>query len=131
MLIVGQYQYQPVIVQPNGGEPLHILPYPDAIYNIILRGNQTAGQLLITEGLVYINEGARTHVHMNEDETIRVINGTLQFYVAGNQFCAPAGTTVYIPRNMTQSIRNINSKPARVYILFTPSGREFYLEQTP
>ncbi|CAF4620246.1 unnamed protein product, partial [Rotaria magnacalcarata] len=40
---------------------------------------------------------------MKEDETFYVINGTLQFYVAGDQFCAPAGTTVYIPRNVTQS----------------------------
>lgn len=58
-----------------------------------------------------------------------VVNGTLQFYVAGDQFCASAGTTVYIPRNVTQSVRNVNSKPVYVQILFAPSGRENYLEK--
>jgi oxalate decarboxylase/phosphoglucose isomerase-like protein (cupin superfamily) len=82
----------------------------------------------IIEGLIYINEGARTHYHMREDELFHVVNGTLQFYVAGDQFCAPAGTTVYIPRNVTQSVRNVNSKPVYVQILFSPSGREHYLE---
>ena len=77
-------------------------------------------------------EGARNHYHMYEDETFYVVSGTLQFYVAGEQFCAPAGTTVYVPQNVTQSIRNIDSKPAHVQIFFTPSGIENYLrEVTP
>lgn len=76
-----------------------------------------------------MNEGARLHYHMNEDETFVVLNGSLQFYVDGKQFCAEAGTTVYIPRNVTQSVRNINSEPVHVQILFAPSGREKYLEE--
>jgi len=66
---------------------------------------------------------------MKEDETFYVVNGTLQFYVDGDQFCAPAGTTVYIPRNVTQSVRNLNSKPVYVQISFAPPGREYYLEE--
>ncbi len=112
------------MVQPNGGQPVHVLPYPNAIYRIIVRGNQTANQFTILEGIVYINEGAGNHYHMREDETFFIINGTLQFYVNGDQFCARAGTTVYIPRNASQSVRNLDSKPVHIQILFAPSGVE-------
>ncbi|CAF2878975.1 unnamed protein product, partial [Rotaria sp. Silwood2] len=64
-----------------------------------------------------------------EDEMFFVVNGSLQFYVDGKQFCANAGTTVYIPRYVIQSVRNINSKPTHVQILFLPSGREDFLEK--
>jgi mannose-6-phosphate isomerase-like protein (cupin superfamily) len=128
VFLAGQEQKPYEVVLPNGGQPVHALPYPNGIYRIIVRGNQTANIYTIIEGLIYINEGARTHYHMKEDEMFYVVNGTLQFSVAGDQFCAPAGTTVYIPRNVTQSVRNINSKPAYVQILFTPPGRENYLD---
>ncbi len=117
------------MVQPNEGQPVHVLPYPNAIYRIIVRGNQTANQFTILEGIVYINEGAGNHYHMREDETFFIINGTLQFYVNGDQFCARAGTTVYIPRNASQSVRNLDSKPVHIQILFAPSGVENYLEK--
>ena len=81
------------------------------------------------EGLIYISEGARNYYHMKEDEIFYVLNGTLQFYVAGEQFCAPAGTTVYIPRNVSQSVRNMDLEPVYMQILFIPSGRENYSDR--
>jgi mannose-6-phosphate isomerase-like protein (cupin superfamily) len=118
-----------MITEPNGGQRVHVLPYPNAIYRIIIGGNRTSNKFTIVEGLVYMNEGSGNHSHVNEDETLFVINGTLQFYVDGDQFCAHAGTTVYIPRNATQSLRNLNSKPVHIQILFAPSGIEKYLEE--
>ena len=35
----------------------------------------------------------------------------------------------FVPRNVTQSVRNVNDKPTHVQILFTPSGREEFLEK--
>ncbi|CAF3699100.1 unnamed protein product [Rotaria socialis] len=117
-----------IINQPGCGQKLHVLPYPNAYHRIVLHGNQTNNQFTIIEGLIYINEEARLHYHMNEDEMFFVINGTLQFAVDGKQFCARAGISVYISRSVTQFVRNINSKPAFVQILFAPSGREKFLE---
>lgn len=127
MLIVCQRNY--TVVGPDGGQRTHVLPYPRGIYRINLRGNQTGGLFTMTEGLVWANEDIRTHFHINEEETVYVINGTLQVYLDGDQFCAPAGTTVHLPRNVTKSMRNIDSKPAKVQLIFSPSNREFFLEQ--
>ncbi|CAF5005768.1 unnamed protein product, partial [Rotaria magnacalcarata] len=96
-----------VVNQSGGGQKLHVLPYPNAYYRIVLHGNQTNNQVTIIEGVIYINEGARLHYHMNEDEMFFVINGTLQFAVGGKQFCARAGTSVYISQAV--SIINDNS----------------------
>lgn len=117
------------VIGPQDGQRVHALPYPNAIYRIIVRGNETDNRFTIIEGLVYENEGARNHYHMYEDETFFLLNGTLQFYVGGNQFCAEAGTTVFVPRNVSQSVRNLNSKPVHVQILFSPAGREHFLEK--
>lgn len=114
---------------PDAGQRVHVLPYLNSIYRIIVQGGQTENLFTIIEGSIHINEGPRNHYHMYEDETFYVVRGNLQFYVAGDQFCAPAGTTVYIPRNVTQATRNINSKPAYVQIVFAPSGIEDYLQK--
>ena len=95
---------------------------------IVLRGNQTSDLFTMTEGLIYTNEGSSLHYHITEDETTLVVNGSLQFYVNGRQFCAQAGSTVFVPRNVTKATRNVNSAPVFVRILFSPSGRERYLE---
>ena len=95
----------------------------------MLDGSKTSGLFTTTEGLIYFGEGARTHIHLYEDETVYIVNGTVQFYVDGEQFCAPAGTTISIPRNINRSVRNLDPKPALVRYLFTPAGRENYLRK--
>ncbi|CAF2577746.1 unnamed protein product [Rotaria sp. Silwood2] len=99
------------------------------MYKIVLRGNQSSNLLTIIEELVYIGNASRCHYHTKEDETIRVLNGTLQVYLDGYQFCAPAGTSFYVPRNIIQSSRNLGSKPVHIELLFSPSNIENYLDQ--
>ena len=117
-----------VVVPPNGGQTLQVFPSPTGFYRIVLRGNQTNNLFTMVEGLVYPSEGSSLHYHITEDETNIVVNGTLQFCVDGQQFCAEADTTVFVPRNVTKSVRNMGSEPVHLRLLFSPSGRERYLE---
>ena len=126
---VGQRPDGTVIFEAGDGEPVHAFSYLNAIYRIVLRGNQSSNHLTIVEELVYAGDASRCHYHTKEDETIRVLNGTLQVYINGHQFCASAGTTIYIPRNIKQSHRNLGAKPVHVQLLFTPSSIENYLDQ--
>ena len=96
-------------------------------FRIILTGNQTSNLTTITEDLLYRGEGSRCQIHRREDMVYRVLNGTLQFYVGGHQFCASAGTVVYIPRNVTQSQRNLGTQAVLTELILTPSGIEGYL----
>ncbi|CAF3730846.1 unnamed protein product [Rotaria sordida] len=114
---VGQQPNNTVISYPNVGKWVPAFSFLNALYKIVLRGNQSSNLLAIVEELIYI------------DETIRVLNGTLQVYLDGYQFCAPAGTSFYIPRNVIQSHRNLGSKPIHVELIFTPSNIDNYLEE--
>jgi quercetin dioxygenase-like cupin family protein len=125
---VGQRPDGTVIFGTEDGESVHAFSYLNAIYRIVLRGNQSVNHLTIVEELIYSGDASRCHYHTKEDETIHVLNGTLQVYLNGYQFCAPAGTTFYIPRNIKQSHRNLGAKPVKVQLLFSPSGVENYLD---
>ncbi len=118
-----------VIVYPTDVPYVSLASLFNAVFRIILNGNQTSGLLTIVEDLVFNGAGSRCQIHTREDQTMYVLNGTLQIYMNGYQFCAPAGTTVYIPRNVIQSQRNLGSKPVVMRLLFTPSGLEKYLYQ--
>ncbi|CAF1414679.1 unnamed protein product [Rotaria sordida] len=129
MFIVSQPPNKTVISYPNVGQWVPAFSFLNAMYKIVLRGTQSSGLLTIVEELIYIGNASRCHYHTKEDETIRVLNGTLQVYQNGYQFCAPAGTSIYIPRNIIQSSRNLGSKPIHVELLFSPSNIENYLDQ--
>ena len=118
-----------VIVYPYSTDWISAVSQFSAKFKIILSGAQTSNLLTIVEDLIYNSPASRHQIHTREDETITVLNGSLQVYLNGYQFCAPAGTTFYIPRNTTQSQRTLSSKPIHVQISFTPSGLENYLYQ--
>jgi glyoxylate utilization-related uncharacterized protein len=128
LFIVAQQPNNTVIVYPD--VPYYsVVSLFNAVYKIILNGNQTSDLLAIVEILIYNAGGSQCQIHTKEDETMHVLNGTLQFYIDGYQFCAPTGTTVYIPRNATHSHRNLGSKPVHTQLLFSPAGIENYLYQ--
>ncbi len=117
-----------VIVYPNDIPYIPAVSPFNAAIKVVLRGNQTSGLLTIVDDLVYNGAGSRYMMHTKEDTVMYVLNGSLQFYLDGYQFCAPAGTTVHIPRNVTQSQRNLGSKPIHLLLLFSPSGMETFLD---
>jgi quercetin dioxygenase-like cupin family protein len=64
------------------------------------------------------------HVHYKMDETIHVLEGSVQFVVAGKSFAGPAGATAFIPRGIHHGFTNPGPARARVLIVFNPSGNQ-------
>lgn len=126
---MGQQPNKPVVMYPDSGVYIDAVRQFNAKFKIILSGSQTSNLSTVVDDLIYSTSASRHQIHTREDETILVLNGTLQIYLNGEQFCARAGTTFYIPRNTSQSQRTIGSKPVHVQITFTPSGLENYLYQ--
>jgi mannose-6-phosphate isomerase-like protein (cupin superfamily) len=114
---------------PDSGTYTSAISQLSARFRIILNGNQTSNLLTVVDDFIYNGAASRHQIHTREDVTFLVLNGTLQVYLDGYQFCAPAGTTFYVPRNTEQSQHNFGSKPAHVQIIFTPSGMENFLYQ--
>jgi mannose-6-phosphate isomerase-like protein (cupin superfamily) len=64
------------------------------------------------------------HVHRTMDETITVLEGQIEFFVAGKKFLRPAGSVAYIPKGVHHGFSNLGPARARVLLLFTPSRNQ-------
>lgn len=64
------------------------------------------------------------HRHLVADEILFVHQGTGVALLDGREAPVRAGTTVYIPRNVTVSVRNTGSEPLGIAFVFSRPGFE-------
>jgi quercetin dioxygenase-like cupin family protein len=108
----------PTIQGPVGG-PLHFK----------VRGEQTDGRLTAIENVIPPGEGPPVHVHANEDEFWFLIEGDLRFRLGDDVRMAPEGSFVYVPRGTPHAFQNTGDAPARILVMFTPSGMEEFFDR--
>jgi quercetin dioxygenase-like cupin family protein len=94
-----------------------------------VRGDQTNGALTAFENVIAPGDGPPLHVHANEDEAWYVLEGDLRFQLGTEITSAPAGSFVFVPRGTPHCFQNIASDPARILVLFTPSGMERFFDR--
>jgi quercetin dioxygenase-like cupin family protein len=92
------------------------------------RGEETNGSLTAFESTVAPGEGPPLHVHANEDEILYVVEGTLRFKLEGEILLAPPGSFAFVPRGARHTWQNVGETPARLLVIFTPSGMERFFE---
>lgn len=69
------------------------------------------------------------HRHLNESETIHVVDGEFDIVVDGERSLLGPGDTVHVPRGAVHSGGNVGTVPGRRVIVFAPAGVEgFFLE---
>jgi quercetin dioxygenase-like cupin family protein len=61
------------------------------------------------------------HVHDTMDETLTVLEGQIEFNVAGTKYLKGPGSVAFVPRGLHHGFSNKGPAKARVLILFTPS----------
>jgi mannose-6-phosphate isomerase-like protein (cupin superfamily) len=111
---------KPLVVSPDEGETFTI-----GELRIVSRvqGSQSGGGLELYE-LVLGRFVIDYHVHHTMDETLCVIEGQVQFIVAGRKYQKPAGSVVFVPRGVHHGFSNQGPGRARVFVLFTPAGSQ-------
>jgi quercetin dioxygenase-like cupin family protein len=92
--------------------------------HIKLTGDETAGAYALLEEAGPVGSGVPLHVHRHEDETFFVLEGTYAFTVGEQSVVAPAGTTVFAPRDVPHSMEVVGDAPGRVLTLVSPPGLE-------
>ncbi len=93
-----------------------------------VRGDDTGGVLTVLENQIAVGDGPPCHVHANEDESWWVTEGTLRFLLGDGIAEAPAGSFVFVPRGTPYCFQNIGDAPARILVMFTPSGIERFFD---
>lgn len=104
------------VLTANEGEKFLIGPF-----TIVSRvaGAQTNGTFELYE----LTLGAATidyHVHDTMDETLCVVEGEIEFNVAGEKFRRGKGSVAFVPRGIHHGFTNHGPAEARVLIVFNP-----------
>lgn len=110
----------PVILSPVEGEKVVAGPFT---ITSRVQGPQSNGAFELYE----LALGPATidyHVHNTMDETLCVIEGEIEFTVAGAKFPRPAGSVAFVPRGVHHGFTNYGPAKARVLILFTPARNQ-------
>jgi quercetin dioxygenase-like cupin family protein len=93
------------------------------------RGEQTAGALTLFENVIAPGDGPPLHTHAGEDESWYVLEGELRFRLGDEVADAPSGSFVFVPRGTEHCFQNVGDAPARIIVLFTPSGMERFFDR--
>ena len=118
---------QPLIRRPDDGNPL---PNPvGGEITLAFGAGVTGGRMTALVTVAAPGEGPPLHTHANEDECLVVLDGTMRFRLGDDIEDAPAGSVVYVPRGAVHTWQNVGGSPARMLVLFTPSGMERFFER--
>jgi quercetin dioxygenase-like cupin family protein len=112
--------------------PDDVVPIPNPVggaITFVLRGAETGGILTALQTIAAPGEGPPYHTHANEDECLVVLDGTMRFRLRDAVEHAPAGSLVYVPRGEPHTWQNVGDSPARMLVLFTPSGMERFFDR--
>jgi quercetin dioxygenase-like cupin family protein len=93
------------------------------------RGAQTNGTLTLFENVIAPGDGPPFHTHADEDESWYVLEGELRFRLGDDVASVAAGSFVFVPRGTPHCFQNVGALPARIIVLFTPSGMERFFDR--
>ena len=97
---------------------------PNVRTNVQLRGEDTGGQVSVTEIEVPPHSaGPPLHTH-DFDEAFYMLEGELIFQVADTLATKGAGEISFAPRNVAHTLANHSDAPARYLLVCTPAGFE-------
>jgi len=93
-------------------------------------GVDTGNQLAVLELPTVSGWGPPLHVHRVEDEWFYVLEGEHEFQVASDRFRVAPGDSVFAPRLIPHSWRNVSARPGKMLCIATPAGQieEFFEE---
>lgn len=89
----------------------------------------TNGSLALLEVTIGPKEGPPAHIHHREDEAWYLLDGRFRFRADDELFDAAPGSFVFVPRGTTHCFQNLEDRPSRILVLFTPSGMERFFEE--
>lgn len=116
----------PIAVSNDGGTKLNVLGIPLVIR---VHGRDTNGVLSVVESHDLPGGGPPPHIHHREDETFQILEGEYEWTVDGKTFVAKKGATIFAPRGISHTYRNLGGTPGRLMCIITPSGFEGFFEE--
>jgi mannose-6-phosphate isomerase-like protein (cupin superfamily) len=114
------------IMEHHDGKPIHVVG-DEVVVKISSR--DTDGAFAVFESRTLPLHGPPLHMHHDQDETWRVINGEFVFEVDGQEIYAGPGATVFAPRGSRHTFQNIGTTPGRLVTTVVPGGLDLFFEE--
>ncbi|HUC17596.1 MAG TPA: cupin domain-containing protein [Acetobacteraceae bacterium] len=90
--------------------------------SILLSSAQTGGQFSLIEGFMPPGGDGGLHLHRNEDESMHLLEGSLDVMIGEQAFRLGPGESYFAPRGVPHRLRNRGDVPARSLLVTTPGG---------
>jgi len=120
------YELNPKVVRANEGETINVI---GDIQTIKLTGKDTNGLFTLIEEENVPGTGIPIHVHENEDEVFKVLEGEMELTVGDNTTILKAGDLAFGPRGIPHSWKIVGAKKAKVILSVFPAGIENMFEE--
>ena len=117
---------KPKIVRNGEGKVVNVIGDKQTFK---LTGNDTNGLFTLIEEENEPGTGIPPHVHENEDEVFKVIEGEMELTVGGKTTILKAGDLAFGPRGVPHSWKIIGDSKAKVILSVFPSGIEDMFEE--
>lgn len=92
------------------------------------RAPETGGSVTAFESSPAPGEGPPLHIHRDADELLYVLEGAFRFKLGDELRDAPAGSFVFVPRDLPHTWQNVGETPACLLVVFTPAAMEGFFE---
>lgn len=103
---------------------------PGDLYTFLVTGEESAGAYFSMLAVVPPQGGPPPHIHLHEDETFYVLDGSPTFRLGDERIVAGPGDFVNVPKGVVHNFRNLSDRPMRMILTFTPAGIEKFFEET-
>lgn len=94
---------------------------------ILLSSAETGGQFSMIEGIMPPGGDGGLHVHHNEDESMHLLEGSLEVAIGEQAFRLAPGESYFAPRGVPHRLRNRGDVPARALLVTTPGGFDDFI----
>lgn len=117
---------KPIHVPSGAGKKVNVI---GNALTIRIHGRDTGGMFSMVESVEQPGGGPPPHIHHREDETFQVLEGEYEFTVGGQTIKAQKGATLFAPRGIPHSFRNVGRSPGHLMVVLTPAGFEEFFEE--
>jgi quercetin dioxygenase-like cupin family protein len=102
---------------------------PGDRYTFLVTGEESGGSMFALDCVVGAGGGPPPHRHLEEGELFYVFDGTLSFTADDETHTVSAGESVFVPRGITHSYRNVGEADVRMIAIYTPAGMEGWFRE--
>jgi quercetin dioxygenase-like cupin family protein len=115
------HRHQPLSTAQKQQEAFEFL---DLRMFVEVDSDDTKGEIAVLRVFVPPGAGAAPHVHSREDEIHTVVRGHYRYRHGDEEVDAPPGTTIFMPRGIPHTFRNIGDEPGEHELTLVPGGLE-------